>query len=1281
MEKPLYKPSKKKFINMPHNLIFVCTLMSKSIPGTINVSSNIPNTFTPVGDAPFQINGNSVTLAIPGSTITTTPTTFTLRLKPNICVPNISSLIVYNISGPLGVGLGVQNCYKTHQIPTQNNTSISWSVKPEAPCLQVSKTTLTPTIGPGGQALFQVTVQNTGFAAANNVQVIDNIPAGFTVASTPQNSTTSGNTITTNVSSIGIGQSWTGTYTLQHTGTVDLCNPQTFINCAKAAIPSCNYMTAPSCSNVTVQAAVVPPVPGFTITEIDCNTFQFTSTDTGPGLTHVWNFGDGSATSTNANPTHDYTADGSYTVTHTVTRCGLTTTQTLSVSSICTTSFSCPCAAPGLNIDASANPNGTLWSSIPQLQGLSAIDLNNYGNCISIRGRLIIDVPGVSFSDSDNSTPSELRMQPGAILQVNGNRSLSITGLNIHGCGQMWRSIRVRQLGYLTLRGNIISDAEFAVEAFASNAPISSALRINIGANDFINNHVGIIVRSPSGNGQGTLSHVINGNKFRTSIAPPPMSSLLLPFTPNLANYSPELGYAGVVALNKRLTVTTANEFSNLRNGMIADQCDISCLGNGYKNIVVGTIQPPEPPSFDAGARGNGILATGGKIIANGSNFSSVSTCIRGVRNEIQATSNNMSSIERGIFGEKVRSCQIFNNQIDLYTNCGIFFSLIDPNGAGYTITNNTSNSSLLSTSGLADHRWAIGIDGGSAPSSVIQNISNNNFTIENRTGGVRVRNSNDWTLVKNNHFYLGGPGTQNAGFSFENASDNQLSQNRSVGSNNHPSYVVNNSRNNVFCCNYAEDVSRGFSFTGMCQNTSLRYNVVSGPATNCLFFSAATQISPQDNFANRFLDGFASHQGVPEDVQESKFTVNDLNSDLESNPPDAPFFPADGATQGLFGPDETGINDSNCGLDPVCVAIGGIQPEIKIISTDLFDANPPRDSTTRSLTQIWEGQRHLYKRLTMYPELLGQSEEVDQYYLAQMQHGVTRQFEQAEQRLYNIQQIPIVWAESLKSLRDSLSVLDDAATEILKQLAFVHTAEDSAAVYYQADVVQTTGGQWLTQQDSIYDLVRIWQRNEATLLLPALEALPEALLHDTGATPPTGGELPEKELAVYNRKAMMIAIAHILASDDFSLKSSEIIADITEIAPQCPLDGGSAVFIARELYAAYIGDQTYDDEANCNTEERSKPTNQAIVSTVSRLLLYPNPANDRLEVRWEGMDVVGGVLNLWSSEGRLVHRQVINTESNSASINTAEYTSGLYFCQYRDHSGAQKTGIVLIQH
>ena len=60
---------------------------------------------------------------------------------------------------------------------------------------------------------------------------------------------------------------------------------------------------------------------------------QFTDTTFGPVTSRVWNFGDGSPTSTAANPSHTYPAVGQYTASLTVSNAngGNTTTQVISV--------------------------------------------------------------------------------------------------------------------------------------------------------------------------------------------------------------------------------------------------------------------------------------------------------------------------------------------------------------------------------------------------------------------------------------------------------------------------------------------------------------------------------------------------------------------------------------------------------------------------------------------------------------------------------------------------------------------------------------------------------------------------------------------------------------------------------------------------------------------------------------------------------------------------------------------------------------------------------------
>ncbi len=81
----------------------------------------------------------------------------------------------------------------------------------------------------------------------------------------------------------------------------------------------------------------LPPVASFTNVANNLNVvFSNTSTNT-TGATYSWNFGDNTPLSTQANPTHNYTQGGSFTVTLTITTaCGThTTTRNITVSQAC----------------------------------------------------------------------------------------------------------------------------------------------------------------------------------------------------------------------------------------------------------------------------------------------------------------------------------------------------------------------------------------------------------------------------------------------------------------------------------------------------------------------------------------------------------------------------------------------------------------------------------------------------------------------------------------------------------------------------------------------------------------------------------------------------------------------------------------------------------------------------------------------------------------------------------------------------------------------------------
>jgi PKD repeat protein len=86
------------------------------------------------------------------------------------------------------------------------------------------------------------------------------------------------------------------------------------------ATNACGTDTETKVNYITVQVPVYPPTADFTFTTTDLTAY-FTDTSTDPDGTIVawdWDFGDGN-TSTQQNPIHTYAADGTYTVTLTVT--------------------------------------------------------------------------------------------------------------------------------------------------------------------------------------------------------------------------------------------------------------------------------------------------------------------------------------------------------------------------------------------------------------------------------------------------------------------------------------------------------------------------------------------------------------------------------------------------------------------------------------------------------------------------------------------------------------------------------------------------------------------------------------------------------------------------------------------------------------------------------------------------------------------------------------------------------------------------------------------------
>lgn len=100
-------------------------------------------------------------------------------------------------------------------------------------------------------------------------------------------------------------------------------------------------------------------------------------------------------------------------------------------------------------------PNGPLLTSVSAL---------NQSQKVIVNGTIIVNT-GYKFSaDNTNGTYSEIIMNPGAKIEVGGTWLFTLENTNVHGCGNQWDRILVRDMaGIHVIRSNI-SDATVALE-------------------------------------------------------------------------------------------------------------------------------------------------------------------------------------------------------------------------------------------------------------------------------------------------------------------------------------------------------------------------------------------------------------------------------------------------------------------------------------------------------------------------------------------------------------------------------------------------------------------------------------------------------------------------------------------------------------------------------------------------------------------------------------------------------------------------------------------------
>lgn len=991
-----------------------------------------------------------------------------------------------------------------------------------------------------------------------------------------------------------------------------------------------------------------------------CLGSQATLVATG-GSSYIWSTG---ATTSSITVSPTISTDYSVTITNSA-GCSVLLEKGVTVST-CAPYISCtPCSNSPQSINIIASNNGTLYSTL----GLPNLIENK--NCISISGKLIVDI-NLTIKNCTNilmSAGSEIIVGNGIVNGI--NPTLQINNCRIKGCYQMWKGITVRPFSHLVFKDNSLEDAEFAIEAQPSPITLQALpTRIEVERNFFTKNHVGVYFP----NGFGNVWHYpIDGNTFWKILT----DELLPPTNINIVNYEASSGFAGIVAEGNisGLIVGTpntsgfSNTFLNIRNGVLSKH-NRTTIERGDFRELPGFAGSQGGATLLGSPRGIGVLVENNISTIKGSKFNNCGHGIYSNNSILYAHNNTMPKVAVGIQLNSP-STFVINSVADPqqtinYKEYGVLArNLVFFNGLDFLKYRVENNKIDYTNYSFGTPNTCVKIENSQDP-VIKDKLARINMNILNPKGlanGIELNNHSHWDLYDN--IINPGFGSNKTGFQLSNCSDTYLLNNDILGEDFSTAVgiSVRNSYETEFCCNRISEVSVGTDFFGPCETTIYR------TTTNSTIFSAAVRCSeatmlgdqpdilvdPLTNYGNLFEGGWGTviHLGSDLHVADSEFFVE--TGDLPDHPNSI-------QTPNVINADwfqVTGFEKDNCGD---CEDAFSQSPRAPMIySTDINFATGAYQNTTYGEMVNWEVQYSLYKKLKNNPTLIGYSPKISAFYYNAF-NGKIDSFYTVENAIRSISNIPSTLASSINSCYATL-LSNEATLENLKNRIYqAYSISDSLEVYHNVNQFTST---MANTYSTFTNYMKLVDSIKAGNVLNAI-ALNNALFADN---------LIQSNIKSVN-EIYLSSVANGLES--LTTQQFQIVKNI---AYQCPLVGGKAVYRARTLLSLEE-DGNFDDSALCNFAYRNSDMNSSSRLIAGNLALYPNPTTGRVTINYITTDSEdNNTLKVFTSTGQLVFETQISRIESMMEIDLSSFPPGLYICTVSGENTPTRIGKLIIHH
>jgi len=432
--------------------------------------------------------------------------------------------------------------------------------------------------------------------------------------------------------------------------------------------------------------------------------------------------------------------------------------------------------------------------------------------------------------------------------------------------------------------------------------------------------------------------------------------------------------------------------------------------------------------------------------------------------------------------------------------------------------------------------------------------------------------------------------------------------------------------------CNVTTGTNIGINFWGMCDDSETKGNSIQGNSVGLLYGLFPSEGNAftglQDDLGNVWSGNFeedgARHLGTFEIIELSEYIVD---SDEDSE-----FLPLWNAEGEWFEDDLDHDETYSCKENETC---GNSR---KVSSVNRLDEaislwKLPTDGYVKSLN--WTGQQHLYRRMVNNP---ASRELYKEFYGKQDGNAVARLTEtfQELENLYSVKKYNNQeWAKKQEVLMKSFEEITQ------NQTAFFST-DDNAS---RAELLESANRQMVTFNE---------------LQATTTEKEQRALLEEESQTQLKS--ISEKSDNIYMQN--WVNVHQILESkiDDYTVDFSKTdIQVLTMVANQCILSGGDAVLVARSLLAE-TGNFTYNEVELCSGAKKREEDQQ--IESQSSISVYPNPAQQVINVSFNNFNSGEVVLTLRNALGSIVRERTINSNATTEQLSLDDSASGIYFLE-----------------